>query len=192
MPATSGVSTIKELHELARTKPGGLTYASPGLGSSSHLIGAMLSKEFQTPMTHVAYRSSSDARADVLAGRVDFMFNSLLPFRGDVEVGTIKALAVVSHERISNAPNVPTMAEVGFPGVDLQGWFGLFAPAKTDADIIMKLNQIFVTAAANVSDFIAQQGFIVRTSTPAELRELVKNDVAKYAVIIKEANAAPQ
>ena len=150
----------------------------------------MLAKAFGTPMIHVPYRGSSPTRTDVLAGRVDFVFNSLQPFLGDVEAGTVKALAVASHERASNAPSVPTMDELGYPGVNLQNWFGLFAPTGTYTSIVDKLNAMFSKAASSPTllDIAAKQGFFIRTLSRAEFAPFVKEQIEVLGRVVRETN----
>jgi tripartite-type tricarboxylate transporter receptor subunit TctC len=188
VPSSVNVNSVKELHELAKTKPGGLSYASPGVGSGGHIGGAMLSKAFGTPMIHVPYRGSSPTRTDVLAGRVDFVFNSLQPFIGDVEAGTVKVLAVASQQRAANAPSVPTLDELGFPGVNLQNWFGLFAPVGTDTAIVDRLNSIFSKAASSSTliDFAAKQGFFIRSMSRVEFASFVKEQIELLGRVVRE------
>ena len=190
VPSSLKVNSVKELYEFAKSKPGGLTYASPGVGSGGHIGGAMLAKAFGTPMTHIPYRGSSPTRADVLAGRVDFVFNSLQPFLGDVEAGTVKALAVASHDRAPNAPTIPSMNEVGYPSVVLQNWFGLFAPSGTASAIVDKLNAMFSKAANApvVVDVAAKQGFIIRSTSRAEFASFVKEQIEVMGRIVRETN----
>jgi tripartite-type tricarboxylate transporter receptor subunit TctC len=190
VPSSLNVNSVKELYELAKTKPGGLTYASPGVGSGGHIGGAMLAKAFGTPMIHVPYRGSAPTRTDVLAGRVDLVFNSLQPFLGDVEAGTVKALAVASHERAPNAPTTPTMNEVGYPSVNLQNWFGLFAPSGTDSLIVDKLNTMFSKAAnsQSVVDVAAKQGFFIRTLSRGDFSSFVKEQIEIMGRIVRETD----
>ena len=107
VPSSLGVKTVQELRELARSKPGGLSYASSGIGAAAHLMAEMLAKAFGTKMTHVPYANSSAARPDLLTGRVDLMFNTLPLFQGDIEAGTMKALAIASPVRLKHAPDLP-------------------------------------------------------------------------------------
>jgi len=191
VPSSLGVKTVHELRDLARNRPGGLSYASAGIGAASHLMGAMLAKAFGTPLTHVPYPNSSAARPDLLTGRVDMMFNTLPLFQGDIEKGTMRALAVASPERLRHAPDLPTLAEAGYPSIEIESWFGLFAPARTDPAHLDTLNGLFRPAAASIADIAAKQGFIIRTSTRGEFAELVKRDIARLGAIIKEIGIQP-
>jgi tripartite-type tricarboxylate transporter receptor subunit TctC len=185
------VKSAKELVELARTRPGGLSYASQGVGSGGHLVGSMFAKAAGVPMTHIPYRSGADARSDLLTGRVDFLFNNYAAFRGDVEAGTIKALAIADDVRLPIAPTVPTMAEAGFPTVELKTWFGLVGPAGIPPDVVQKLHRMFasVVDSPDTKEKLAQQGFNAHSSTPDEFAAQIKRDIAKFAILVREAGA---
>ena len=189
VPASLGVNSIKELQELGK-KRGSLTYASPGVGSGGHIGGILLGKSLGIPTTHVPYKSSGETRADLITGRVDFIFNSVHPFTSEIERGTVKALGLAYSQRFPGLPNVPTMAEEGHPTVEVHNWFGIFAPAKTPVPILDKLNGIF-TAAANqphVKNSVSKQGFLIQTTSRNEFRDFVKEQIALMNRIIKEAN----
>ena len=190
VPTSLKVSTVKELYELAKTKPGGLTYASPGVGSGGHIGGAMLAKAFGTPMTHIPYRGTAPARTDVLAGRVDFIFLSLQLFLGDIDAGTVKALAAASEQRSPTQPSVPTMAEEGYPDVILQNWFGLFAPSGTDMAILDKLNAMFSKAGHDPTlvNAAANSGFSIRPTSRAEFSSFVKQQIEAMGRVVRENN----
>ncbi len=190
VPTSLGVSTLAELHKLAKTKPSGLSYASPGIGSGAHLGGAQLAKAFGVPMTHVPYRGSAAPRVDLIAGRVDFMFNSVQPFLGDLQAGTLKAIALASRQRFSVLPDVPTVAEAGYPPIEMENWFGLFAPAGTPAPILDKLRALFVAGASapDVRDAAIKQGFLINTNSRAEFASFVKQQIEVIGKIVREAN----
>jgi tripartite-type tricarboxylate transporter receptor subunit TctC len=191
VPSSLGVKTVQELRELARSKPGGLSYASSGIGAAAHLMAEMLAKAFGAKMTHVPYANSSAARPDLLTGRVDLMFNTLPLFQGDIEAGTMKALAIASPERLKHAPDLPTLAEAGIPNIDIESWFGLFAPAKTDPAHLDILNGLFRPAAESIADSAAKQGFVIRTNTRGEFAELVKRDIVRLGTLIKDVGVQP-
>jgi tripartite-type tricarboxylate transporter receptor subunit TctC len=189
VPSSLGVNSVKELFELGR-KRGSLTYASPGVGSGGHIGGILLGKSLGIPTMHVPYKSSGDTRADIITGRVDFIFNSVLPFTSEIEAGTVKVLGLAHSERFPSLPNVPTMAEEGHPAVEVHTWFGIFAPAKTPEPVLDKLNSIFIAAANQdqLKDSVSKQGFLIQTTSRAEFREFVKEQFALMGRIIKEAN----
>ncbi len=192
VPTSLNVKTVKELRDLAHSKPGGLSYASPGMGSAAQLMAAQLAKAFGAPMTHVPYRSSAAARPDLMTGRVDLLFNTTNLFKGDIGTGKVRAIAAASLERLPTEPDLPTLAEQGYPGIEIESWSGIFAPAKTPPDRLDTLNKLFVTAAQGVSDRAAQQGFFIKTSTRAEFAALVKSDIERLGKIIRDVGAAPK
>jgi tripartite-type tricarboxylate transporter receptor subunit TctC len=183
--------TVKELAALARDKPGGLSYASPATGTSPHLLGSMFEKAVGTAMTHVPYKGAGPARVDLLAGRVDFFFVNYLAVKGDVLAGKIRPLAVASLSRTAALPNVPTMAEAGFPGVELDTWFGLVAPTGTAPPLVRRLHEMFARAVSSpeVTETLADQGFTVRTGPPEEFSAYIRSEITKMAVVIKQAGA---
>jgi tripartite-type tricarboxylate transporter receptor subunit TctC len=189
VPASLGVNSIKELQELGK-KRGSLTYASPGVGSGGHIGGILLGKSLGIPTTHVPYKSSGETRADLITGRVDFIFNSVHPFTSEIENGTVKVLGLAYSQRFPGLPNVPTMAEEGHPTVEVHNWFGIFAPAKTPVPVLDKLNVIFAAAAnqPHVKDSVSKQGFLIQTMSRNEFRDFVKEQIALMSRIIKEAN----
>jgi tripartite-type tricarboxylate transporter receptor subunit TctC len=193
VPSSLPARSVKELVQMARSKPGGLSFASQGVGSGGHLVGAMLSKAIGAPLVHVPYKGGGAVRADILKGRVDMLFNNYASYHADVEAGSVRPLAVAAGERIRNAPNVPTMAEAGFPGVELETWFGLFAPAGTDPQIVQTLHRIFSRAVGSpdIVEVMTGQGFTVKTGTSAQFAAQIKEDIQRMAVLIKEAGALP-
>ena len=131
VPAASPAKTAADLIALAKTKPGGVRLASQGVGSGTHILGAIWQDLAKAPIEHVPYRGSGQILPDLLAGRVDMSFISYLTIRELVKDGKLRILAVASPTRWSGLPDVPTMAEAGYPGVDQDTWFGVAAPAGT-------------------------------------------------------------
>lgn len=190
VPSSLGVNSVKELLELAKRKEGGLTYASPGIGSGGHIGGAMLGQAFGVPATHVPYKGSGATRADVLAGRVDFIFNSVLPYMDDMQSGRVKVLALAHSERFPGLPDIPTMGELGYPNIEIHNWFGIFAPAKTPTSILDTLNKMFVSAAntPQVKEIAEKQGFLIQTTGRSEFGKFVQEDIERLRRMVKEAN----
>ena len=174
-------------------KPGGLSYASQGVGTAGHLLGELFAKSAGVPLLHVPYRGAAPAMIDFVAGRVDMMFVGVLPSKVHLDSGALRVLGVTSKTRMKEVPHAPTMAEAGHPDVDSEFvWFGLVAPAKTPEPVIKSLHEIFVKAAASpdVRDKLAGQGISVGSSTPAELLARMKADTARLAPIIKASGTA--
>jgi tripartite-type tricarboxylate transporter receptor subunit TctC len=190
VPSSLGVNSVKELREYAKQKQGGITYASPGIGSGGHLGGAMLGQAFGLTATHVPYRGSAPTRTDLLAGRVDLLFNSFQPFIGDLEAGTVKALAIAHRERFPGLPNVPTMAEEGYPGIEIHNWFGLFAPARVPLAMLDKLNDMFAQAANDpeLTAAAVKQGFLTNTMSRDGFRSFVKDQIEYLGKIVRDLN----
>ena len=191
VPASSPANTVAELVELARKKPEGLSFASQGVGAGGHLLGEMLKSRTKAKLEHVAYKGSAPAVQDILAGRVDLFFDAIVTSLPHIREGKMKALAVASPARSSVLPNVPTMAEAGFPGIELDQWFGMYAPAGTPDPVIAKLNEEFIKAvrAPDVMTTITSQGLDVLTMTPEQFAAMQKADTARLTIVVKESGA---
>jgi tripartite-type tricarboxylate transporter receptor subunit TctC len=187
VPVTSPVKSVAELVALAKAKPGGLSFGSQGSGSSGHILGEMLRAGTGAPMVHVPYRGAAPASLDVASGHIDFLFvsyASVLPF---VQSAKVRVLAVTSAKRLTALPDVETMAEVGFPGYQLDAWFGLVAPAGTPKPIIDKLHAAFVAAVRDkqVAKQIEDQGAEAVSDTPAEFAAFIAAETERFAKIVK-------
>ena len=188
-----GVSSVKELIELARSKSGELTYASVGPGTVPHLSTELFSVRAKVKLVHVPYQGSPPAVTDLLAGRVSMMLGVASTIMPHVEAGRLKALASSSAKRAHFAPNLPTMAEAGLPDFDAGVWFGLVAPAGTSRAVIEKLSAAANAALASeeVAGKLRAQGFEPLGGPPDEFaryiaRETVKWDVAAEAAGLKK------
>ena len=170
VPAGSPANSLADLVQLAKTKPGGLSYGSAGVGSAPHITAALLQKSFGAPMTHVPYRGLAGAMNDLLGGRLDFVFSSIPSLGGTVADGKVRVLATTGTKRIKLYPNIPSMAELGRPEVDVDLWFGIVAPLGTDPAIVRALNAMFVKAANDpeLTERFAQLGVEIATGSPAD------------------------
>ncbi|MGZ3410614.1 MAG: Bug family tripartite tricarboxylate transporter substrate binding protein [Xanthobacteraceae bacterium] len=187
VPERISANNVGEFVALARTTPGGLTYGSQGVGSNSHLLGAMLGVMSGAPLVHVPYPGGAPMNLDTVLGRLDSSFSTFNFMNEYRKQGKVKFLAVALPERSSRVTDVPTMAEAGFPGIDISTWFGLLAPAGTPPDIIAKLNAAFVQASqdAELVNRLDQQGIEAKTGTPEAFSALMANDAAKIGKTIK-------
>ncbi|WP_020653103.1 Bug family tripartite tricarboxylate transporter substrate binding protein [Massilia niastensis] len=181
-------NNIAELVKLARKTPGAITYASPGNGTTNHLVGAMIEAMAGVDMLHVPYKGAAAAANDVIGGQVDIMSgdaNTLLPM---VKSGKLKALAVTGSHRSDVLPNVPTVAESGLPQFDATGWFGLFAPRATPAAITAKLNREVneVLKDEGVKQRIHALGGVVNGGTPEKFLEMTTDESRKWAKLISD------
>lgn len=146
VPESSPARSPSELIALAKTRPDGLNFGSPGIGTGGHLMGTLLSRNTGAKLIHVPYRGVAPALTDLVAGRADFMFSAYISAVGHIQSGKLRMLAIASRERHPLLPDLPTMAESGYPEATMAQWFGLFAPAGTPAPIVRKLNSEFVKA----------------------------------------------
>ena len=186
--------TVKELVGLARARPRQLDYASAGTGSSSHIAAELFRVVAKVDITHVPYKGNGPAMADLLSGHVQLMFNNLAPAMPQVRAGKLRAFAVTGEKRSAAAPDVPTMAEAGYPGVVFNLWVGLLAPAGTPQDVVTKLNAEAAKAAQarDVRDRLLAEGTEPITMSASQMAEVMRQETAQWAKVVKAANITPQ
>jgi tripartite-type tricarboxylate transporter receptor subunit TctC len=189
VPASSPAKSVADLVALARTKPGGVNYSSPGIGTVAHILGLMLQKATGANMVHVPYRGGGPAMLDLLAGRVDFTILNASGIIPNVESGQLRALAVTSKTRFDALPDVPTLAEVGYPEVDLDGWFGIAGPANLPPAILKSLHDKFasVLRSPDLNAKLKEQGWVVDPISPDQFRDLIKTDIDRTSRLLKHA-----
>jgi tripartite-type tricarboxylate transporter receptor subunit TctC len=195
VPEASPARTVADLVALAKTKPEGLSYGLQGVGTGGHLLGELLAKHAGVKLVHVPYRGIAPAVTDTVAGRMDMLFASYISMGGHVESGKLRMLAIAGTQRHPRIPDVPTMAEAGYPDVQMQQWFGLFAPAGTPAPVVRKLNAEFVKAldSDDVKDKVLPQVASVIPGPPEELAAMVARDIVRLGQVVKDSGAqAPQ
>lgn len=180
---------LAEFIALAKAKPGTLTYASSGNGSVNHLLGEMLKAETGISMLHVPYRGVAPAITDVMSGQVDAAFSSVPSVMQMIRGGNVRAIAVSSARRVAIAPEIPTMAESGIPGFDVNPWWGILAPAGTDMAIVRKINSDVadVLRTKEMIDFLATQGAEPLITSPEEFLAILQADVLKWDKVVKDA-----
>ena len=181
------VSNLKELIQLAKSKPGQISYASNGSGTSSHMAGELLNLEAGIKLVHIPYKGAGPAIIDVLGGHVQLLIGAVATSLPHVASGKLKALAVSSLQRSGAAPAVPTVAESGLPGFEVSQWFGIYAPAKTPKEIVAKLNAEINRALnqPNVKNDFTRQGFDVDNRTPEQFAAYMKDETIKWTKFIK-------
>jgi tripartite-type tricarboxylate transporter receptor subunit TctC len=186
--------TVRELVAIARARPGQLDYASASTGSSSHIAAELFRLVAKINITHVPYKGNGPAMADLIGGQVQLMFNNLAPSVSQVKAGKLRALAVTAEKRSAAAPDVPTMAEAGYPGVVFNLWVGLLAPAGTPADVIAKLNAETAKAAQlqDVRERLLGEGTEPYTTSASQMADIMRDETAKWAKVVKAANITPQ
>ena len=184
-----GVKTLQEFAALARSKPGALNYGTTGVGASNHLLTELFDLKAGIRMTHIPYRGTALAVADLVAGQVQVVFSDPISALALVNSGTLVALAVTSKDRSPVAPNLPTISESGYPGFDAVGWHGILAPAKTPPAIIAKLNAEIVQALKDpeTRSLLESQAIQVVGSSPQEFASYIKQDLALWRDVAEQA-----
>ena len=183
--------TVKELIAYAQANPGKVNYGSSGNGSSIHLSGALFESMAKVQMTHVPYKGSAPAVADLLGGQIAIMFDNMPSALQHVKSGKLRALGVTSAKRSAELPNVPTIAEAGVPGYEATSWFGMFAPANTPPEVLAKLHGVIIKALADpeVKKKISEQGAEPHPESPSEFATFIKNETAKWGKVVKDSGA---
>ena len=184
-------NSVKEVIELAKTKTGGLNFASSGNGQSTHLSAELFNTMAGIKMSHVPYKGSAPALTDVMSGQVDVMFDTTLSAMPFVKAGKLKALGLTSPVRSSAAPDVPTIAESGLPGYEVFAWNGVLVPAGTPKAIVQQLNDQIRKAMLlpQVKDKFSAQGFAASWNSPENFGVFLKNEVDKWSRTVKASGA---
>ena len=187
LPAKS----VREFIAYAKANPGKLNFGSGSTGSAGHLAGELFKTMAGVAMTHVPYKGAGPAMQDLVAGQIQLMFDNLASSFGQIRAGKVRALAVTTAKRTSLAPDLPTIAESGLPGFDINTWFGVFAPAKTPQPIVDRLHAELTRALAmpDVRQKMVDLGAEPVGSTPAEFAAYIRSERDKYARVIKASGA---
>ncbi len=187
------VKTVAELVALSKAKPQEYNYASAGNGTAPHFTAEIFKLESGAQMAHVPYRGAAPAMNDTMAGQTQVMFPSLFSAYTHVKSGKLRALAIAGAKRSPLLPDVPTLAEAGVKGVEVTQWYALFAPGKTPRPVIDQLNKALNTALADkaVARRIEEQGAVVDPSTPEQLGETVRHEIAKWKGVVLKAQLTP-
>lgn len=186
--------TLNDLVELARKSPGQIPYGSAGIGSAMHLSAELLWEKLGIQMLHVPYPGTAQAMNDLIGGRVKVLYTTAAGATAMVNSGTVRALGVSSAKRLATLPDVPTIAESGFPGYQQGSWMALFAPAGTPAPIVKQLAQATDKALADpalIKEFAAQ-GLETKTGSPDEVKQFFDAEVDRWTGVIKAAGIEPQ
>ena len=180
---------VKEMVAQMKAKPGTFNYASSGSGSTQHLAGEAFKKLAGVQMTHIPYKGSSQAHLDLISGNAQLMFDTTSSAIGQIKGGKVRALAVTSAKRSPELPDVPTLAEAGFPGLEMTTWYGVFAPAGTPKDVVARLNAEIMKAlqAPEVKTRIAGLAGEPGTLTIEQFAALNRSDSERYGKLVREA-----
>jgi tripartite-type tricarboxylate transporter receptor subunit TctC len=181
--------TLAEFLDLARRQPGKLNYASPGNGTPQHLAMELLKLEASLDIVHVPYKSSAGAITDLVGGHVQAMVIPLQTAAPHVQSGSLKMLAVMSAQRSSAFPEVPTMRELGMPAIEVDTWYGIFAPGGTPADIVAKWNAEVnaLLRQPDVRESLEKQGLVPGGGSPERFTQLLKDDIARWTRVVAAA-----
>jgi len=184
-------NSLKELIALAKAKPNAMNYASSGPGTPYHMAGELFKAMAKVEIVHVPYKGSSGARTDILGGQVQMMFDAITTMAPNVRAGKLKAFGTTGKARSPVLPDVPTVSEAGVPGYEAVIWLGIMAPAATPKPIVERLNAEIrkVVNNAEVKDAWAKQGAAPMNMSPDEFGQYMKEDIAKWANIVKISGA---
>jgi tripartite-type tricarboxylate transporter receptor subunit TctC len=186
-------NSLKEFIALAKAKPGQLNYASSGPGTPYHMAGELFKAMAGVDIVHVPYKGSSGARTDILGGQVQMMFDAITTMAPNVQAGKLKALATSGKTRSPVLPDVPTVSEAGVPGYEAVIWLGLMAPAGTPKPIVDRLNAEIRRAldSPEMRAAWSKQGALAMSMSPEEFARFIREDIEKWARIVKISGAKP-
>ena len=190
----SPYKTVKDLVTAAKASPGKLSYGSGGIGGSHHLSGALFEHSAGIDMIHAPYKSGSAAATDLMGGQVHMMFEQMYAAMPSIQGGRMRALAITSKKRSPLLPNIPTMAEQGFPEVEVLNWQGLIGPKGMAAELVKQLNAVCNQAlqTAEVKEKIMSQGNEVGGGTPEQFAALIKTEAPRWAKVVRDAKIDPE
>ncbi|MFI4998422.1 MAG: Bug family tripartite tricarboxylate transporter substrate binding protein [Reyranellales bacterium] len=188
LPANS----LQEFVALGKSKPGSMNYGTTGVGAANHLMTELFCRKAGLKMTHIPYRGTALAVADLVAGQLTMVFGDPVSVLPHMQAGTLRALAVSSLQRSPVAPQVPTLVESGFPGLEAVAWHGILAPARTPPAIVDKLNAELVKALRNpeIKELLSKQAMEPVGDTPAEFAAFIQKDIATWKVVAADANVS--
>jgi tripartite-type tricarboxylate transporter receptor subunit TctC len=186
------VRSLQDFVALARAKPGAMNYGTTGIGAANHLVTELFNGKAGLKMAHIPYRGTALAVADLVGEQVTVVFGDPVSVLPHMQAGTLRALAVTSPQRSAVAPDVPTVAESGYPGFDAIAWHGILAPAKTPPVIVKKLNAEIVSALQHpeTKDLLVKQAMQTVGNTPEEFAAFIKKDIAIWKAVAAEADVS--
>jgi tripartite-type tricarboxylate transporter receptor subunit TctC len=191
--ANKGVpaNNLAQLTAHAKSSSNKLSFGSGGVGTSNHLAGEMFSTAIGAGLVHVPYKGTPSAYSDLAAGRVDMMFDNIVPAMAQIRSGQLKPIAVSSAKRSAALPDVPTVSESGIPGFEAASWVGLLAPAGTPKSIIDRIHQdlLDVLALPDVKERMAITGAELSPGSPADFDTFIRSETAKWAKVVKDSGA---
>jgi tripartite-type tricarboxylate transporter receptor subunit TctC len=188
------VKSIADYVKLGRSKPDGVTYASSGIGGAGHLAGELLKEMAKTNLVHVPYKGGGPAMQGFLGGQVDSFFATPISSISQIRAGKARAIATTGAKRAALMPDVPTVAESGYPGYEALNWYGFLGPAKMPKDLVERLNREMVKALANPDAVAAMNktGVEPKSSTPAEFAHYIESEYRTWGKVVKDAHIKAQ
>jgi tripartite-type tricarboxylate transporter receptor subunit TctC len=192
VPQASAANSVKDLVSLSRSKPGGLNYASQGIGSIGHLLGGLFAEKTGGHLTHVAYKGSAPALQDVVGGQVDMMFDPVISTSPLIKGGKVKPLAIAAQHRSPTLPEVRTLSELGISGLDAGVWFGMVVKAGTPDAIVARLNEESRKAleSPEVAKRFADQGLEPMPMTPRQFGAFLDSESKRWAPLVKASGVS--
>jgi tripartite-type tricarboxylate transporter receptor subunit TctC len=186
--------SVADVIALAKARPGELSFSSSGSGGAPHLSGEMFKSFTGTNLLHVPYRGSAPAVVDLIAGRITMMFDATPVFLPHIGSGKLRALAAASPQRHPLLPDVPSFAELGYPGMDIALWYGVAAPGGTPQPIVQRLNAELakITAMPDIRKSMAEQGGDAQGGTPEDFAAFMRNESARWSAVVKQAGIKPE
>ena len=183
------VRSVKELVALVKPRPNELNYGTAGAGSASHMAMELFQSMTKVKLVHVPYKGTGPAMIELLGGHLGLMFDVIMTSLPHMQTGKLRTLGISSLKRSPITPDVPTIAESGYPGYEAMVWFGLFAPAGTPPDVVRKVNEDIARAlnTPKMREILASQGLEVVASSPADFAKRVAGEIAKWRKVIQEA-----
>jgi tripartite-type tricarboxylate transporter receptor subunit TctC len=182
-------NNVAELLALAKAQPGKLSYGSPGIGSSLHLIGELLKREAKIDLLHVAYKGTTQAMQDLIGGQIQMMFGAVTTLLPAIKAGQVRPLAVTTSKRAEALPDVPTLAEAGVKGIDVPSWYGVMLPAATPDAIVARVHAGLESALSRpaVREKLLAQGLVPVGNKPSDFSAQIKRETATWATVIRGA-----
>jgi tripartite-type tricarboxylate transporter receptor subunit TctC len=186
-------NSLQELIALAKAKPGAVSFASTGVASVGHLTGELINNLAGIRMTHVPYKGSGQAVTDILGGHVQVMFSGFSSTLHHIKAGKLRALAVTGPKRSNALPQVATIAEQGFPGVEATAWYGILAPAGTPKPVVTRLHgeMVKILKLTDVTQKLEGLGFEIVASTPEQLGAYIRSEIKKWEKVVRASGAKP-
>ena len=188
------VRTLAELVDHARANPGKLKYGSSGIGFTPHLTMEMFRRAAGIELLHVPYKAAPQAASDVIGGQIDLMFSNVPGALPNIRAGRVRGVAVTTLRRSEQVPDIPTIAESGYPGFEMTSWYGSCAPAKTPKPVLARLESALLKALVepDIRKRFFEQGVELRTTAGAQFDAFYKSEVARWSKVVQEAGIKPE